>query len=805
MTREIHIAARALLEAPGITAAAVLTLALGIGANTAMFSIVYGVFARPLPYGHPSSLAIITAEGTFGGVVRRANYSAAELPGWQERSHAFDSIAMWGGKGFGLRTESGLEPVSGTFVSPNFFATLDAPLALGRAIGPADDASPVVVISHRLWTSRFNGDAQVLGRSLRLDGRPYTVIGVTRPDFAFPDTRPVLWTPVGYARALGTDPWIGHPRGGGFHFIARMKPGGTLADARADAEATARSLAAGFADDSSQRRPLVLGLTEWVAGSVQRPFAMLSAAVLLMLVVTYANVVNLVIVRNSFRSRDVAVRLALGAGRGRLFLHSASEAALIACAGGSLGLLLALGSIRTLLWLHPAWLPRMDKVRIDAPVLAFTLLLTGATAAICAVAPYLQHTRADVMSLLRATASSQRSTPRGRRLQSALVVLEVAISVVLLVGALLLGRSLVRLLRTDIGVPTDHLIAAQLDLRYGRELSESRQTELVDRLVERVRALPGIVGAGAGTSLPPDLAMMRYTLKRVPTPAGERDFDIDALAVTPGFFPTLRVPLVAGRFFSAADTESAPPVMIMSAETAHRFFGPDPLGRTLVLPADNPTGHETVTLVGIVGNVKYQGLESAADGGIYRPYPQQPAGGRVFVVGRTAGDPLDRAGDVRRAVGAVDPDVCVVTLGPLDAAVSNGMAQPRFRAFLLGSIAAIALVLASTGLYGILGYSVSRRAPEIGVRMALGATPGRITRMVLRQGLTLALCGVAVGALASYLLTRLLSTLLFGVTSTDVPSFLSACAAMLALAALASYLPARRAARLDPVACLRAE
>jgi putative ABC transport system permease protein len=803
--QEILVAARALLKAPGITAAAVLTLALGIGANTGMFSIVYGVFARPLPYGHPSSLAVITAEGTFGGVVRRANYSAAELQGWQERSHAFDSIAMWGGTGFGLRTESGLEPVSGAFVSANFFATLDEPLALGRAIGPADDGSPVAVISHRLWTSRFNGDARALGRSLRLDGRPYTIIGVTRPDFAFPDTRPVLWTPVGYARALGTAPWIAHPRGGGFHFIGRMKPGVTLADARADAEATARSLTAEFPDNSRERRPLVMGLTEWVAGSVQRPFAMLSAAVLLMLLVTFANVINLVTVRNAFRSRDVAVRVAMGAGRGRLFLHSTYEAALIACAGGSLGVLIAVGSIRTLLWLNPAWLPRMDKVRIDAPVLAFALLLTTATAVVCAVAPFLQHARADVVSLLRTTASSQRSTPRGRRLQSALVVLEVAISVVLLVGALLLGRSLVRLLHTDIGVSTDHLIVAQLDLKYGRELSVSRQTELVDRLVERVRALPGIVGAGAGTSLPPDLAMLRYTLKQVPTPAGERDFDIDALAVTPEFFSTLRVPLVAGRFFSAADTPAAPPVMIMSAGTARRFFGADPLGRTLLLPADNPSGHETVTLVGIVGNVKYGGLESAADGGIYRPYPQQPVGGRVFVVGRTAGDPLNRAEDLRRAVGAVDPDVCVVTLGPLDAAVSNGVAQPRFRAVLLGSIAAIALVLASTGLYGILAYSVSRRVPEIGVRMALGATSSRITRMVLREGLALAMSGVALGALASYLLTRLLSTLLFGITSTDVPSFVSACAGMLALAALASYLPARRAARLDPIVSLRAE
>jgi predicted lysophospholipase L1 biosynthesis ABC-type transport system permease subunit len=245
--------------------------------------------------------------------------------------------------------------------------------------------------------------------------------------------------------------------------------------------------------------------------------------------------------------------------------------------------------------------------------------------------------------------------------------------------------------------------------------------------------------------------------------------------------------------------------MIMSVETARRFFGVDPLGRTLLLPADSPSGHETVTLVGIVGNVKYGGLESAADGGIYRPYPQQPVGARIFVVGRTAGDPLNRAEDLRRAVGAVDPDVCVVTVGPLEAAVSNGLAQPRFRAVLLGSIAAIALVLASTGLYGILAYSVSRRVPEIGVRMALGATSSRITRMVLREGLALAMSGVAVGALASYLLTRLLSTLLFGITSTDVISFLSACAGMLALAALASYFPARRAARLDPVASLRAE
>ncbi len=489
----------------------------------------------------------------------------------------------------------------------------------------------------------------------------------------------------------------------------------------------------------------------------------------------------------------------------RLLWFALAESSLVALVGGAAGVLLAVLGVQASVSLWPAGLPRADAIRVDGPVLTFALALSVALAVVCAVGPALRGLGYTLAAGLRPAGTT--SSRRGRRLRSALVVTQLAASVVLLVGAALLGRSLVRLLHSGIGVKTANVVVADVSLGLDRITTPGERIETVDRVLQSVRRIPGVLHAGVTTSLPLYGARLRYTLTDVSTGAGPaRDYDVDALATTPELFSTLGVPLVEGRLFTDADTGTSQPVMITSARTARRFFGDrDPIGRVLSLPTSGrPGGHSEVTVVGVVGDIKYNALDAPADGGIYRPFRQQPWP-YLYLVAQTASEPAAVAGAVRRSVAGVDPLIAVDDVRTLDDVLAGAAAEPRFRTVLLGALAVLALAVASIGLYGAVAYSVSLRTTEVGIRVALGASRTDVTGMVVREGVALACLGLAVGLSSALALERVLQRFLYGVTPHDAASFLAAPVGLLLLAVLASYVPARRAASVDPIAALRRE
>jgi predicted permease len=801
--KDWRLAGRSLRKAPGFTVVAVLTLAVGIGASSAIFSVVYGVLLRPFPYRAPGSLVIISAEQSFGGQVRTANYSAMELDGWRARARAFESIGMWGSTFYRLRTATDTQTADAAYVSPQLFSTLDEPMLVGRAIGAGEARDPVAVISERLWRRQFGASPDVFGQPIVLNEHPYTVIGVARDDFQFPSRGTDLWTPLAYAQILGEEPWINNQRGGGFHFVARLRSGLSLSDAQRHAEDVSRSLAAESPEMSSRgRRPIVVDLTTWFTDTARPALLMLFAAVGLVLIVACANAMNLLLARQASRSHEMSIRRALGASPARLVSYAIAESSLLAAAGGVAGVFVAALGVRSFVSLWPSSLPRADAIHVDQPVLLFALLLSTSTALACAIGPAIRCLGYGLGSGLRPTGATQ---SRGtRRAWSTLVIAQLTASIILLVGSALLGRSLVRLLHSDLGVVTDHVIVGEMSL--GQQMTPGQRIDAIDRLLAKVGALPGVRRAGVTSSSPLNGARLRYTLKDVGTAGGEpRDYDVEALATTPGFFQTLGVPLVRGRFFSAADTASGQPVMIMSAHTARRFFGErDPIGGVLSLPVLGRKGQVDITLVGVVGDIKYNALDAPADGGIYRPFAQQPVSFAYLVV-QASDDAASMAGVLRRSVAEVDRQIAFDYVRTLDETLSRSAAEPRFRTVLLASLAALASMLAVIGLYGAVAYSVSMRTTELGIRMALGASAGDVTRMVVREGVTLACVGAAIGVAGAFALAHAVRSLLFGVGPTDAVSFVGAPIGLLVVAAIASYVPARQAASVDPIAALRAE
>jgi putative ABC transport system permease protein len=800
---ELRYAARSLRRSPGFTLVAILTLALGIGANTALFSIVYGILMRPLEYRDADRLVAITAERHFSGRPRpvAANFSLPDLAVYQARAHAFESLAMARSANAALAGESGIEIVSVAAVTSSFFSTIDGRFLLGRPIGPADDRSPVVVISRRLWQRRFADSAAIVGQQLVLDRQPYAIVGVVDQTFQWPGDRTDIWSPVEFARTL--NPLIGRDRAGGFVAIARLGPGASLAQARAESEVVAQAL-----DPNLHATAVPLREQIVAAVALEPTLAVLFASVGFVLFIACANVTNLILARNESRSREMAVRLALGASRGRLVGQSLMHSGLIAAGGGALGVAIAAGLVAGFVDLNPARIPRLDAIHVDTPVMLFAAILSAATTLAVGLLPAFQS--GDMVGALKLGAPGTIGGRQARRMRRALVVAEVAVSVVLIVGASLLGRSLSRLMQTDIGVKTDHVTAALIDISFGRTLSLADQRALIERVVERIRRLPAVTSAGAGASMPPNLARLRFTMNRLDDAVGQpTNYMVDAVTATPAYFSTLGIRLQKGRFFTETDDADHPQVMIMTASTARQVFGDrDPIGRTLGLPMVTGRaggfGNAPVALVGVIDDVKYSGLESAADAVIYRPFAQQPWAS-MFIVARTESDVSGLALTMRKEIAAVDPAIAITSVDTLDGLVSDAAAQPRFRTVVLVSMAILAVALAGIGLYGVVAYAVARRTAEIGIRMALGAARGDVMRLVLREGMWLAAGGVVIGMVAARALTRLVAALLYGVQPNDVVSFVAAGSGLFLVAMLASYIPARRASRIDPLVALRAE
>jgi putative ABC transport system permease protein len=530
---------------------------------------------------------------------------------------------------------------------------------------------------------------------------------------------------------------------------------------------------------------------------------MLLAAALLVLLAACVNVTNLMLTRQVARAREAAIRRALGASSGRLIADRLAESVLLAAGGGALGVALAVSLIEILVRLGPAsGLPRLDAVKVDGPVLLFSVALAGVSALVTSLMPAFRS--ANPADTLRSGATYAATPALGRRIRGALCVTELAVSLVLLVGVGLLGRSLMRLLQTDLGVTAERVATASLNLAFGGRPPDAQVLDRIDRVIERVAALPGVEAAGVGTSLPPARSRIRLTLRLAGDAVG---YQASAVAATPGYFDALGFRLVKGRLFTPQDDLDHPHVMIMSVDTARRFFGDgDPIGRTMSLPIlrNGVTKSEETTLVGVVANVRYGGLAMAPDDAVYRPFAQQPWVA-PFLVARTARAPEGLLSVIRREIAAVDQAIVVADVRPLDALVSDETTQPRFRTALLAGIAGLAMLVGAVGLFGVVAQSVSQRTREIGIRIALGAGRNEIRRMVLREGAWLGLSGVVLGVPAAFVAARTLRGLLYGVEPADVLSFVLASAALLTVSLAATYIPAARAARVDPLVALRSE
>jgi putative ABC transport system permease protein len=800
---DFRVAVRSLLRSKGFAIGSALTLALGIGATTTIFSVVYGVMLRPLPYASSSRLVLIQGEKDFSTGPRIMNFSAPEFEDFAGATRAFSSIAMSNTLGFTLKTDEGVELVNGATVSGGFFATLGAVPRIGRLIG--HDAEPLVVISHRLWQRRFGGASDILGRTMRLADRDniervYTVAGVLPPDFQVPNPRVDVWRSLTFVRAMG-DGQVANRNTGGYAFVARLKDGVSVSDATADANrAIDAVLKAHFNGGRSDMHALVMTLSDYARGTVGPALWILFGSVGLVLLVACANVANLILARQSSRAREISMRMALGAPRGRLLAYLLTESGLVAITGGAIGVAFAFGCIRVLQWLQPSQLPRLDAIEVDVPVLVFAALVAFAASMLAGLAPAVIATRTDAVLALRAGFRGTGPGVHARRMRSILVVAEVAASIVLLVGAALLARSLAALVETDLGVKTEGVMVAQLDLSLGRAVNSARQSEIAQTLQQRVAAIPTVQAAGFGTGMPPTGEFMRASFTLVnKANSGEVSHIVTQVPASPGYFSVLQIPLVRGRLFTDADSAAGSAVVILNREAARRFYGDDdPIGRAL------PLGKTARTVVGVVENVKYTGIASPNEGVIYLPFDQSPFR-LVLLVARTTGDPAAIAGELRQVIKSYDSEINIISIQPLTTWVSNAVAQPRFRTLVLSTIAGVALLLAMVGLYSVIAYSTAQRTAEIGLRVAVGAQRSDVVRMVLWEGGRLAAIGTVAGIAGAYAASGVLSSFVYGVTTTDVASFGGAAIALLAVALLASYLPARKAARVDPMTALRVE
>jgi len=810
---DLHYAARSLLQRPGFAFAVVVTLALGIGVNTGMFSIVYGILLRPLPYANADRLVLIEAERDYTGSQRPGPvyFSWADLDAWRAPA-SFASLAFYA-TDVGVISNRGVRaPLEFATTTSSFFSTLRGEFLLGRPLGPSDDGTAAMVISEHLWRGAFGSAVDIIGRRVQLSSRrgdgsqraawqraPFTIVGVAASSLQFPTPAIDGWTDAAYVRTL-------EPRCCSFLPLVRLNDGATYEQARSEASALAQGLSAAMPERYGGMRAHSVGLRNRLVDAVRPSLLILAAAVGLVLLVACGNVVNVQLARGAARTKDTAVRLALGASRLRLLRQALVESGVLAALGAVTGLFIAWGMVGVLRRVNPSGLPRIDGIGINLAVMLFACGCASFVTVLTGAAPMFRLMKHGQALKLSEPAATVR--PAGIRARRALAIAELAISVVLLVGAVLLGRSLVRLLNTDIGVNTAGVVTASLDLALDRDLDAIGQVTLVNRVLERIGGLPGVTAVGAGTGLPPNAGRMVLTLSRNDERTGTPgQYLAQAVPATPGYFSTLGIPLLRGRFFTDADAPGTTPVMIMTAGTARRFFGPgDPIGRSLFLPVikDGVQANATMTLVGVIPDVKYSGLEHAADDAIYRPFAQQPWPS-LFLFARVMGKEAALIGALPREVATIDPGIQVSGIATLQAVVGDAAAQPRFRTWLLGAFALLTLSLAAIGLYGVLAYLVSQRTREFGIRMALGASHRDLVRMLVGEGMIMGGVGVAVGVAASYALSKTLATVLYGVADTDLASFALAAGSALLLAWFVSYIPARRTLSIDPAVALRAE
>ena len=806
MLQDIRYAVRKLSRTPGFTTIAAFTLALAIGATTAIFSVIDGVLLKPLPFRDPERVVRVTN-------LRDGNRMVSSVPDFLDiraQSKSYASLAALDAQAMNLTGGSEPERIGAARVGATFWSLLGVTPQVGRGFAPNEDsqsAARTVVLSDGLWKRRFGGDRRIVGKTIALDGNSFTVIGVAPAGFSFPD-RPDVWIPLVFAQ----DDL--NPDGRGAHWMGimgRLAPNVTVTQATSELVTITRRLEQQYPESNTNMSGAVIPMQEYLVGDVRPALYVMLGAVAFVLLIACANVANLLLVRAASRESEMAVRTALGAGAWRLVRQLVIESVLLAMIGGVFGTLLALWGVDLLLSMAPNGLPRINEVTVNGSVLVFTAGVTAVTGVLFGLFPALHAARANVGGMLKEGMRGSSGGVASRRARNTLVMAEMALAVVLLVGAGLLIRSFSKLLAVDPGFRAERVVTfaiAAPDTKYGQY---AQRRELVSNLVERMKRVPGAQGAAVVTGLPLSNIMMRTSAHIVGTPPerpGERK-STDVAMATPGYFTTMGIPLVAGRDFTDRDGSGAPVVSIVNQEFVKRYFpNENPIGKRIELGWDQDTastgGNMTLggEIVGVVANVKRRGLSQEVFPETYASY-MQPTFSNFSVVVRSTADPSTVMAAIRAQIRELDRDLPLSDLRQLKELVAASVSRPRFYTTILGVFASIALILAAVGIYGVISYAVSLRTRELGIRIALGATGRQVSGLVLQQGVGLAIAGVAVGGAGAYWLTRLLSKLLFGVSATDPLTFVGVAALLTAIAAIASFVPARRAAKVDPLLAMR--
>jgi predicted permease len=800
--QDLGFALRGLRKAPGFAVVAALTLALGIGANTAIFSVVRGILLRPLPFGDPGRLVMVAS--SYQG--QRSTSSPANSYDWRDQNKSFSGMSVVTGHSAVLTGSGEPERLRGFDVSANFFSILGVKAIAGRADFRPEEAAwkgpKAVVLSETLWRTRFGSDPKLVGSLITLDNERVQVVGVVPAAAGWPASA-VMWFPFTFDPAR-----LPTSRGAVYlNNLARLKPGVSLENAAADMRAVARRLEGAYPDVNKDVSAIVVPLREWITGGLDTPLYVLLGGVAFVLLIACANVANLLLVRGVARESELAVRTALGAGRGRLVRQLVTESMVLALLGGGAGLALAIAGTRILVQAAPKSIPRLDSIQVDGLVLGFTVAIALVTGILFGLLPARQVVRPDLARTLREGGRDGGQRAGGSNARRALVVAEVALSVMLLAGAGLLIRSFDRLMRVDPGFRSDHSISFALSLPEAKYEKPEQQAAFLDAAMGRIHDLPGVESAGAGFGMPLTSFGFSFSFEiKGQPPLKPADQPVaEVRLATPDYFKAMAIPVVKGRGFTALDRAGAVRVLLITETAANKFFpGGDPIGQHVTFGWGRDGQPLEGDIIGVVSDVKQSSLAQTTLPQFWAPYDQWPVSSMNVVI-HTTREPMAVVADARRAIHELDPDLAVAQVKTLDEVVAESVAQPRFYMTLLTVFAVIAILLSAIGIYGVIAYLVGQRSREIGVRIALGASRANVVRLIVREAVLMAAAGIGIGLVGALALTRLMGALLFDLKATDPITYLAVTGVLGGVALLASSVPALRAARIDPALAMRGE
>jgi len=804
LLHDLRYAARTQLKNPAFTIVAVITLALGIGANTAIFSVVNTVLLRPLPYKDPDRLMMVWEEASKHGYPRDTP-TAANFVDWRDQNQVFEGMAAMLEASFNLTGTGDPERLEGNRVSAALFPLLGVEPQIGRVFTAAEDqpgSQRVVLLSYGLWQRRFGGDPGIVGKSLTLNGDSYTAVGVMPARFHFPTINDQVWVPIAFSPEEAGNRNVHYLR-----VLARLKPGVTMSQAQTEMSTIATRLQQQYPQTNTDVGAVVTSLQEQLVGDIRPALLILLGAVALVLLIACANVANLLLARAAVRQKEIAVRVALGARRWRLIRQFLTESVLLSTLGGIVGLAIAYGGLFLLKAFIPENISQAREISIDFKVLGFTLLVSLATGVIFGLAPAIQAVRFNQIETLKEGGRDAATGGSGKRLRSLLVTAEVAISLVLLIGAGLLLNSFLRLRNVDPGFRIDNLLTMKIVLPEPKYEEAARRSQFYTDLVQRVEGLAGVRSAAVTTSLPlySQGNSTSIGIEGRPAPPPGQEPIIVTRVISPEYFDTMGIPLLQGRQFTEQDTATSPNVVVISETMARRYWpNEDPIGKRIATGRIRKP-EDWIQVIGVVKDVRQFKLTIDPKPQMYLSHKQAEFFFPEDLVVRTDVDPTSMAATVRNAVWQIDKDQPVSNIQTMEEILADSIARQRFSMLLLAIFAGVALVLAAVGIYGVMSYSVAQRTHEIGIRMALGAQTGSVLKLAVGYGMKLVGIGIVIGLIAAFALTRVMSTLLFGVTATDPATFTLISLLLICVAAIASYVPARRATKVDPMIALRYE